>query len=302
MKSLNEQPVSHILTVDVEEYFQVGAFDRVIARSDWHRWPSRAEATIDRMIDLFARHGVHSTCFVLGWLAERYPRLVRRLAAAGHEIASHGWHHQSVTSLTPEAFRSDVRRSRHLLQQITGERVLGYRAPNFSIVPGSEWAFDVLIEEGYEYDSSLFIHRRRRNSGYPSAYPNPHEIPRPSGHIVELPIAVCGWAGTTVPASGGAYFRYLPYSVTRRAFERHGRQGTPGVFYIHPWELDPDQPRVPAQTLTRVRHYTGLRRTLPRLEQLLTDFRFASVREHPSLGFCRVEEDADLLDEPAGAA
>lgn len=275
--------VTHVFTVDVEEYFQVGAFESIIPRQSWDSWPSRAKSSIDRLLDLLARHEVKATCFVLGWFADRHPGLVRALASDGHEIASHGWSHRSLASLSLDAFRTEVRESKALLEQLTGQPVVGYRAPNFSIVPGTEWAFDVLLDEGYLYDSSLFIHRRRRSSGYPSARPNAHEILRKNGSILEVPISVRGWAGVPVPASGGGYFRHLPFAITRRAFARLSRRGTPGVFYIHPWELDAEQPRVPAPLLTRLRHYTGLRRAPERLDLLLSEFAFTSIARHPAL-------------------
>lgn len=280
---MSDGAVTHVFTVDVEEYFQVGAFETIIPRQSWDSWPTRAKPSIERLLDLLARHEVKATCFVLGWFADRHPELVRALASDGHEIASHGWSHRSLATLSPDAFRHEVRASKTLLEQLTGRPVVGFRAPNFSIVPGTEWAFDVLLDEGYLYDSSLFIHRRRRSSGYPNACPGAHEIFRANGSILEVPIAVRGWAGVPVPASGGGYFRHLPYFITRRAFARLSRRGTPGVFYIHPWELDAEQPRVHAPFLTRLRHYTGLRRTPARLDRLLSEFAFTSIARHPAL-------------------
>jgi len=175
-----------------------------------------------------------------------------------------------------------VRTSKELLEQLTGRPVHGFRAPNFSIVRGTEWAFDVLIEEGYRYDSSLFAHRRRARSGYPGVMGAPHRITRPSGSLLELPIAArARIAGVAVPAGGGGYFRHLPYAVTNNAFRALSARGEAGVFYIHPWELDPDQPRIGAPPLTRLRHYTGIRRSDARLARLLSDFEFTSVERHP---------------------
>ncbi len=285
-------PVTHLFTVDVEEYFQVGAFQHIIPRQSWDFWPSRAKPSVERLLDVLARHDVKATCFVLGWFATRHPALVRALATNGHEIASHGWSHRSLSALSPDTFREEVRASKALLEGLVGRPVVGFRAPNFSIVPGGEWAFDVLLEEGYRYDSSLFVHRRRSDSGYPGSHPAAHEIVRASGRIIELPIAVRGWAGIPVPASGGGYFRHLPYAVTRGAFARLSRRGTPGVFYIHPWELDPDQPRVRAPLATRLRHYTGLRQAPARLERLLSEFAFTSVVRHPTLGFSERPREA----------
>jgi polysaccharide deacetylase family protein (PEP-CTERM system associated) len=277
------QVVAHLFTVDVEEYFQVGALEGVIPRESWESWPTRAEPSLRRLLDLLARHAVKSTCFVLGWFAKRNPELVRAIADEGHEIASHGWSHRSLVGLTPGMLRVELRTSKDLLEQLTGQRVVGFRAPNFSIVPGTEWAFDALLEEGYEYDSSLFVHRHRQSSGYPGACESAHDIHRSGGTLLEIPVAVRGWAGMPVPASGGGYFRHLPYGVTRRAFQAITRESRPGVFYIHPWELDADQPRVPASLLTRVRHYAGIKHTAERLDRLLSEFSFTSIARHPAL-------------------
>jgi polysaccharide deacetylase family protein (PEP-CTERM system associated) len=271
-----------VFSVDVEEYFQVLAFERVVARSSWDRLPSRVEESVDRLLELLARRGAVGTFFVVGWVAERKPALVRRIAEQGHEIASHSWWHRRVTTLSVDEFRADVRRCRTLLEDVTGRPVLGFRAPSFSIVPGTEWAFDVLLEEGYRYDSSVFP-IRRPGYGYPGASPEPYEIRRPAGTLLELPLATTVIGGLRLPAAGGGYFRQLPYSLTERAFREHARRGKSGMFYIHPWEIDPDQPRLPVTFLTRLRHYTGIDRTLPRLERLLAAFRFVSVEQRYGL-------------------
>jgi polysaccharide deacetylase family protein (PEP-CTERM system associated) len=204
--------------------------------------------------------------------------LVRAIAQAGHEIASHGWDHVRVTEQTPHQFRDSIRRTKHVLEAITGAPVLGFRAPSFSIVPGREWALDILVEEAYRYDSSLFP-VRRPGYGYPGGLPDPYWIERPAGRVAEIPPATLQWGRLRVPAAGGAYFRLLPYGMVRAALRQCERRGVPGTFYIHPWEVDPDQPRVAVSWFTRTRHYGGLHRTLPRLERLLTEFRFAPVRE-----------------------
>jgi polysaccharide deacetylase family protein (PEP-CTERM system associated) len=267
---------AHLFSIDVEEHFQVSAFDRILSRDDWERQPSRVEPNIDVLLDLLARHGAQATFFTLGWVAERHPGLIRRIAAAGHEIASHGWWHRRVTTLPPAEFREEVRRSKSLLESLTGRAVLGFRAPSFSIVPGCEWAFDVLLEEGYRYDSSLFP-IRRPDYGYPSALPVPHEIRRAAGSLLEIPLATFDLLGLRIPAAGGGYLRQLPLGLIQRTFRALGVRATPGMFYIHPWEVDPGQPRLPVGLLTRMRHYGGLERTLPRLERLLDEFRFTSV-------------------------
>jgi polysaccharide deacetylase family protein (PEP-CTERM system associated) len=269
-------PVEHIFTVDVEEYFHVAAFEGVVARHQWGSIPSRVEGTIDILLDLLARHDVTGTFFTLGWIADHHPMVVRRIAQAGHEVASHGYWHRRVDTLSPEEFRDDVRASKAVLEDCCGKPVVGFRAPNFSIRPGFEWAFDVLVEEGYRYDSSLFP-IRRPGYGYPAAPVVPHLVHRPSGAIAELPLATTKFAGACVPAAGGAYLRHLPFGVIRRAFREHHESGIPATFYIHPWELDPDQPRMPVGMLTRVRHYRGLAHTRPLLERLLAEFPFTSA-------------------------
>src|SRR5687768_12225022 len=266
----------HIFSVDLEEYFQVNAFEGTVTRPSWESYPSRVERSTDLLLDLLSRRSATATFFSLGWIAERHPSLVRKIADAGHEIASHGWWHRSVTTLTREEFRTDLRDSRAILEDTAGQTVRGFRAPTYSIVPGIEWALDVLLEEGFTYDSSLFP-IRRSGYGYPGVHPFPHHIVRPGGTLLELPPATTVFAGVRLPAAGGGYFRQFPYALTRRAMLEHGRHRSPGMFYIHPWEVDPGQPRMPVSWLTRIRHYRGLAQTLPRLERLLTEFRFASV-------------------------
>ena len=268
----------HIFTVDVEEYFQVGAFDRVLRREDWDSQPSRLEHSVGILLELLARHDANATFFTLGWVAERHPFLMRRIADAGHEIASHGHWHRRVNTLTPDEFREDVRVSKAILEEHSGAPVWGFRAPNFSITPGTEWAFDILIEEGFRYDSSLFpIHRP--GYGSPKAPPVPHLIHRPAGTLTELPLATTQWRGMRIPAAGGAYLRHLPFRLIQRAFREHDAGGIPAMFYIHPWELDPEQPRINVPWHTHVRHYGGLRKTQPLLERLLGEFRFRSVAQ-----------------------
>lgn len=269
-------PAAHLFTVDVEEYFQVSAFDGVVARERWTALASRVAASVDLLLELMSHAGASGTFFTLGWIAKHHPDVVRRIAAAGHEIASHSWWHRRVTHLAPAEFREEVSSSKAILEDVSGQPVLGFRAPSFSIVPGQEWAFDVLLEAGYRYDSSLFP-IRRPGYGYPAAPPVPHLIERPAGVLLELPLATTVWAGFRWPAAGGAYLRQLPYGITRRAFREHAQQGIPGVFYVHPWELDPGQPRLPVPWLTRLRHYRGLAGMRSRIERLLSEFAFTSV-------------------------
>lgn len=266
----------HHFSVDVEEYFHVSAFERLVRYADWDGYESRVNDSVARLLDLLARRQTRATFFVLGWVAERHPGLVRRIAAAGHEIASHGWDHARVTSQSPLAFRDSIRRTKIFLEDLAGAPVVGFRAPSFSIVPGKEWALDVLLEEGYRYDSSLFP-VRRNGYGYAAGRRDPHWLERPTGRLAEVPPATLRRWGAQLPAGGGAYFRLLPYGVVRTALRDCERRGVPGTFYIHPWELDPEQPRLDVPWLTRVRHYGGLERTLPRLERLLGEFRFTAI-------------------------
>ena len=270
---------SHFFTVDVEEYFQVRALESVVSRDDWPSRPSRVAQSIDALLDALDRHNARGTFFVLGWLAEHRRDVVLAIAAAGHEIASHGFWHQRVTALDPDAYREDIRRSKHTLEDLIGAPVLGYRAPSFSIVPGCEWAFDLLLEEGYRYDSSLFP-IRRRGYGYPGAPRIPHLIQRSAGHLAEFPLATTSILSYPIPAAGGGYLRQFPLAVIRRAFREATERCEPATFYIHPWEIDPDQPRLPVSSLNRIRHYRGLAGTLARLEQLLAEFNFVSIAEY----------------------
>jgi polysaccharide deacetylase family protein (PEP-CTERM system associated) len=266
--------------VDVEEYFHVTALEPYVPRAAWAGCESRVEQSVARLLDLLARRVARATFFVLGWLAERKPDVVRAIARAGHEVASHGWDHVRVTHQNPPAFRDSVRRAKYALEDLIGAPVIGFRAPSFSIVPGREWALDVLIEEGYRYDSSLFP-VRRPGYGYVNGRPrpDPHRIDRPAGRLVEVPPTTLRRWGMRLPAGGGAYFRLFPYAVARAALRDCERRGVPGTFYIHPWEFDPGQPRLAVPLLTRVRHYGGLHRTWPRLERLLADFSFTTITD-----------------------
>lgn len=269
--------IEHHFTVDVEEYFQVSAFEQDVSRADWHRLESRVVGGVETLLALLEAHGARATFFVLGWIAERHPSLVRTIAAAGHEVASHGSDHRRVTEQSREQFRDSVRTSKGVLEDIVREPVVGYRAPSFSIVAGREWALDVLVEEGYRYDSSLFP-ITRPGYGYSGGARDPHLLKTQAGPLVELPPSTLRRAGINLPAAGGAYFRLLPYALTRAALRESASRGVPGTFYVHPWEVDPEQPRLAVSWSTRTRHYGGLRRTVPRLKRLLEEFRFSSVR------------------------
>lgn len=283
--------ILNAFSVDVEDYYQVGAFARTIRFEHWGQWESRVVVNTQRILNVLAEQPtpVKATFFVLGWIAERHPELVPEIAAAGHEIASHGFAHRLVYEMSEEEFRNDVRRTRMLLQQQSGQEILGYRAPSFSIVKRTPWAHRVLVEEGYRYDSSVFpIHHDLH--GNADAPRDIHDIETESGSIREFPPAVVRRLGQNIPAGGGGYFRFFPYFLTERwlrsingnasntGTDTESMGGRPFVFYIHPWEVDPDQPRIPGAPLkSRLRHYLNLRRTLPRLKCLLTDFRFATI-------------------------
>lgn len=270
---------AHFFSVDVEEYFQVSAFERSVPRNAWEQLPSRVERNVDLILDLLARHDAHGTFFTVGWVAKRHPWMVRRIVSAGHEIASHTFWHRRIVTQKPDEFRADVREARQVLEDITGRRVYGFRAPSFSIRPGMEWVFDVLLEEGHRYDSSMFP-IRRPGYGNPGVPTTPYLIRRPAGDLLELPLATTAVLGLRLPAAGGGYLRQLPLSLVQRGLREHGRLGRPAMFYVHPWEFDPDQPRMNTGWLTSVRHYRGLGRMRPRLERLLQEFRFTSVAEH----------------------
>jgi polysaccharide deacetylase family protein (PEP-CTERM system associated) len=267
---------THFFTVDVEEYFQVNAFERVIQRNDWGQWPQRLDRSIPVLLERLARHEARGTFFTLGWVARENPDIVRMIVTAGHELASHGFWHRRVVTCTPDEFREDIRTAKQALEDVSGAAVVGYRAPSFSIIPGYEWAYDVLLEEGYAYDSSVFPIRR---SGYgnPSAPRTPYVMTRPAGSLVEFPLATTSVLGYRVPAAGGGYLRQFPFTVIQRAFREADASGVGGTFYIHPWEIDPTQPRVPVPWLTRIRHYRGLDKTLLRIDRLLAEFRFGAM-------------------------
>jgi polysaccharide deacetylase family protein (PEP-CTERM system associated) len=271
----------HHFTVDVEEYFHANALEPYAPRGEWDSFPSRVEPGTHAILDLLAERGVHGTFFVLGWVARRHPALLRRIAAEGHEIASHGWGHRRVTELTPEQFRRSVRDSRAELESLSGCAVAGYRAPSFSIVPRTEWALDVLVEEGYRYDSSIFP--GRPGSGWGGEGRDPHRVQRAAGGLDVIPPATLRLAGRTLPAGGGAYFRLLPYRLCAAALRQAAARGAPATFYVHPWEVDPGQPRFAVPRLTRIRHYGGLRNTMPRLRRLLGEFRFQPIARTLSL-------------------
>ena len=275
----NNPQVINAMSVDVEEYFHASALERVAPRVQWETLPTRVVPTTRTLLHLFASRQVRATFFVLGWVADRYPDLVRDIAAGGHEIASHGYWHQIVYSLTPDEFRKDVRRSKDVLEQLAGVPVTGYRAPSFSITRKSLWALDVLVEEGYRYDASIFPVRHDRY-GIPDAPRHSYTLERNGHSITEVPPSTMRVGGQNLAVAGGGYFRLLPYAWTRTGVARLNRQERrPAIFYLHPWEIDTEQPRLPVGLATRLRHYGNLARTEGRLTRLLDEFRFGTVAE-----------------------
>lgn len=268
------------MTVDVEDYFHVAALARSIDREDWPRIPLRVEQNTLRLLEIFAEAGVTATFFVLGWVAERLPSLIRRIDQAGHEVACHGYSHRMVYDQTPQDFLNETRRAKRLLEDVIGSRVRGYRAASYSITHRSLWALDILAEMGFEYDSSIFP-VRHNYYGIPTAPRFLHEVYAPGGaKLIEFPPSTFRVAGINLPAPGGGYFRLYPYAVTRRILRAlNQREGQPAIFYLHPWEIDVDQPRVKAPLLSRFRHYNNLAKCETRLRRLLEDFRFVPVRE-----------------------
>jgi polysaccharide deacetylase family protein (PEP-CTERM system associated) len=292
--------VTHHFTVDVEEHFQVLALEPVVPREQWDSLESRVARNVAVLLELLAARGHRGTFFILGWLVERHPEVVKAIHGAGHEVASHGWDHRRVTLQTPEEFRMSVRSTKRALEDLTGAPVLGFRAPNFSITAGREWALDILIEEGYRYDSSLFP-VKRPGYGYSGGRRDPHWLSRPAGRLVEVPPATLRLLGANLPAAGGGYFRLFPYALVSSALREAEGRGVPGTFYIHPWEVDPGQPRFDVSLATRVRHYGGLQRTIPRLERLLSEFSFTSIAPRFGLPESGVGGPARVPASSAGA-
>lgn len=265
------------MTVDVEDFFHVSAFDKIIKPSDWDDYQPRVDANTRRLLDVFARHGVKSTFFILGWVAERYPELIKDIHAQGHEIASHGYSHRRAYEQTPEEFKADVLRSRDHLQDLLGEAITGYRAPSFSIGYSNEWAFEVLAELGFRYSSSTYPvkHDLYGTPDWPRfAYMRPE-------NIIEIPIPTLRIAGKQVPIGGGGYFRLYPYGLTRHLVRKYlEKEKQPYSFYFHPWEIDADQPRLKqASAKSKFRHYVNLKHTENKLERMLEDFNWSTMKD-----------------------
>jgi polysaccharide deacetylase family protein (PEP-CTERM system associated) len=266
-------------TVDVEDYFQVSAFERHVPKESWRGRESRVAQSNRKILDLLARKQVKATFFILGWIAREFPELVREIHAAGHELASHSYWHRLVYSLSPEEFRQDLRDSREAIFEATGVTVKAYRAPSFSITRKSLWALDILAEEGFTVDSSVFPTRHDRY-GIPGAKLEIHPLATAAGSVLEFPPTVAKLAWWNMPTGGGGYFRLYPWWFTKHLLSQVNRSGRPFMFYVHPWEVDPDQPRMAFASLgTRFRHYVNLATTATKLERLLDTFRFGTLSE-----------------------
>ncbi len=280
--------IQNALTVDVEDYFQVSAFAKSIKQNYWDNHPSRVEKNTRRLMDMFDEAQVKATFFVLGWVADRNRRLIEDIAQRGHEVASHGYSHQLIYNQTPEVFREETIRSKRLLEDIVQMPVRGYRAASYSITKKSLWALDILAEAGFEYDSSIFPVRHDRY-GIADAIEVPHLLKTPQGHsLVEFPLSTAKLLNYKLPIAGGGYFRLYPYALSRAGLAQVNRRAQPFIFYLHPWEIDPEQPRIEAGLFSRFRHYNNLSRCEERLQQLLNDFEFTTA--------AKVLAGLDLLD------
>ncbi len=273
--------IKNAMTIDVEDYFQVSALAEKIHPEDWDRIPCRVERNTEKLLEIFSEHNVKATFFILGWIGERYPNLVNQIHSEGHEVASHGYSHQLVYNQSQKLFREETKKSKNILEDITCEAVEGYRAASYSITPSSRWALDILCELGFTYDSSLFPVKHDRY-GMPDANPHPHILTTPKGQeITEFSLTSLNLLGYRVPIAGGGYFRLFPYWLTEVFWRRFLKQeGVPATFYLHPWEIDPDQPKVNGLSLpSRFRHYNNLQVTEGRLHNMLNDFEFTTMKK-----------------------
>ncbi|MEK6640086.1 MAG: XrtA system polysaccharide deacetylase [Nitrospirota bacterium] len=284
----------HCLSFDVEEHFQVSAFWSEARRQQWDRYESRVEDNTRKLVELLAQHGTKATFFVLGWVAERHPDLVKLLVGQGHEVASHGYGHELVTTQSPEQFRHDVRKAKDILEHLTGSPVLGYRAPSFSITDQSQWALTILVEEGYSYDSSMYDRFQRSetargNNGLV-------QIDTVAGRIWEISPSTLNVCGFQVPVAGGGYFRLFPYATSKAFLQRLEKQGAKLVMYLHPWEIDPEQPRMDGSWTAQFRHYLNLHKMEKRLATLLVDFQFGSIVQILGAAWCKEQEKRVMVD------
>ena len=292
--------MKHSISFDIEEHFQVAAFDCSARRRHWDVLQSRVEKSTETILTLLDSVNVKATMFILGWVAERHGDMVKQIANAGHEIACHGYSHELISVQSPPKFRDDVRRAKGILEDLTGQPVLGYRAPTFSITKETIWALPILVEEGFLYDSSI-VPAVHDSYGIPDANPVIHSLDTSAGVIWEVPPSTCDVGWMRIPVGGGGYFRLFPYSVLRWLLKKVERNGQPLVMYLHPWEVDPDQPRMKGSMLSRFRHYNNLHKTQARLSQLLHDFPFVPIRELlPHLDVNMTEGMQAVADTSAG--
>ena len=280
LKNKGPTAVPNAFTVDVEEYFQVEAFSDLIPKKDWHKFPSRVEETTTRLLELLDRYQVRGTFFVLGWIARNHPALVEKISKAGHEVASHGFDHTMITEMTSEAFRQDIRKSKTILEGIIGTSVNGYRAPTFSILEKTSWAYEILLQEGYSYSSSVYPIWHDRY-GWPKFGNHPRRMASDkNGEIWEVPLTVGSIGPIRIPFGGGGYLRIYPLWLTHWSIRKlNKKERRSAIVYVHPWELDPDQPRLQGTLLSKFRHYINLEKTESRLESLLGTFKFQSIRD-----------------------
>jgi len=273
--------MKHAMTIDVEDYFHVAAFAKVINPSEWEDYPSRVVKNTEAILQLFCDKGIKATFFCLGWVAEREPDLIRRIASQGHEIASHGYSHQLVYSQTPEVFRDETMRSKELLENICQNSVTGYRAASYSITSKSTWALEILAELGFTWDSSIFP-IKHDNYGMPNSPEHPYKIALSEGRsLTEFPLTTAKVGPFSLPAAGGGYFRQYPYALSKWLFKRASENQTkPQIFYLHPWEVDPHQPRIQnASLFSKFRHYTNIKKCMGRLERMVDDFSFTTMTQ-----------------------
>ena len=293
-------PFDGTFTVDVEDYFHVSAFASVIKPDDWDQYDCRVEHSTRRILEIAAKHSTLGTFFILGWVAERYPHLVTEIRSAGHEIGCHSQWHRLVYELGPERFRADLIQSRDVLQNILGTPVRLYRAPSFSITLRSLWALDILVEEGFETDSSIYPTRHDRY-GIPGSPKSPHIIQTSSGAIREFPGMTARVAGMTVPVGGGGYLRLTPWRLTARLLRKIRSAGRPLNVYLHPWEVDVDQPRIAASLKSRFRHYQNLSTTASKLARMLSQFRFTTMTVVLDQSLAAAMPAGELDTQPAGS-
>jgi len=285
--------ITHALSIDLEDYFMVSAFEPFVPKSSWGQFESRIERNTNKVLSLLEEGGAKATFFTVGWVGEKYPALVRRIRSLGHEIASHGYHHQLIYDQTPDEFRADVRRTKQLLEDASGTAVVGYRAPSFSVVERTRWALQILKEEGYRYDASILPAAHARGGMKEFG-----RFPCSVNGLFEFPMSTFQMGKKRFPFSGGGYFRLFPYSIIRAGIRRCAAEHQPAVVYLHPWEFDPDQPRLSGSWKDRFKHYLNLRSTEPKFRRLLSDFRFGTVqdvlRQFP--GFAPAESEAQLAE------